>query len=238
MKKKNTPGSRQKDHQSSSHSPTEDVILPTIDLIKKKFRKTHDITTIQLENTILYQDRDSDRGAKTFRELVGSLFEHVKENDPKPRAIWLIQNTLELEHVIGEMKKHSRKLFDNLNAHASIAIIGEKSKYRKSLLKASGINSSCHRRQTLTAFPSGSGYIYYGHFKPSDNQSWKNGPLCSILHESLVQIDNLIRILHEAHDERICGTQGSKQKLLGNAEISLISLNELLEESSFFYDKN
>jgi len=187
-----------------------------------KFVSSADLTTLQIEETILHSDRDQDRGALRFSRLMSNLLEQARLLNIDPTFIWLISDVTQLLYVLQAMKQSHAEDFAELQSTSAIFLIDPSSKKRQLLSR--GPDPS-----TLTAFPNGKGgYEYYRHVKPTDPKDWQEGPYCSHLPNTPKGLDEFVQQLHQARIQKLKGEGSDVIQQLADVGVKTLGFSEFL----------
>ncbi len=218
--------------QNGNFSPeeiSENLQKPSIEIIAKHFEHNRDLSVVQIQDTIIYQSTDIDKGATRFIQLFNSLIGKRGPFVPSFEVKWLVSDGEQLRHVILETKNRARGLFNTLAAHASVAIVKNGSESHQ-MITHMYKEFDAETYKTITAFPSdsGRGYDCHGHFMSSTAQNGHDGALCTFLPKTPDELTGLLEKLHLAHVERITLGNGDLIQDFESKEISIISLEKLI----------
>ena len=232
MTQRNTESSKTSRHDNDDTGKPGSPPSRSRDVLKMRFLKQRDLTTIERDVTVIKQEGDMEHGGTPFINLMADLI-NDKGSNTDPFAIkWLVRDATQIKRVLAVTKARAHSLFDTLTRHATVAVIHKSSEHIKTLAEAVPAGNKPADTRVLTAFPSDTSgdYGYDGHVEPQADQSWSDGPRSMPLDNVSSKLNKLMINLHQAHVEKLAKHGGKKVKDLEKSGISLFTLEELMKQ--------
>jgi len=204
--------------------------------IVSAFKKSADLTTIALKQTIMVEPADKTHGSERFALLMKSLYEATKDQDLVPKLIWVSQERDSLLDVVRPLESHDQATFRWLLSYGSFAELAPGSEL-SDLIANDLVRISPEESLALTAIanqPDGMTFSYQVHSAPKTKDGrWPKGPIYRTLKAPPLWLNDAIQQLHILHNSITNNSTNldaeKTLKLLETRGVSMMRLEKFIE---------